>query len=153
MNSSPDQAIPADPYEAAQHILKGINFGGLLQLASEEGEKKAAAAAAAAAAANEAAGLGTPATAPIVATPPAEPLREAAVRSDDAQFDLQIREQLRAQLVLLTAQLTEIAREEGAFGGGEHELVPLVTVVDGGGMGNQENEDDSDEDDMEEVSV
>jgi len=146
-----------DAYEAAQTILKAINFGNLLQLPAEESDDGHTAdehraqhsgletllSHVQAALASSAAEPPT-VTGPVVPTPPAVTNLESAVDP---------RAELQAHLALLAAQLAEFSQAEEAV----QDAPPLppvptfVPAVPTAPSETQNNDDDSDDDDMEEI--
>ncbi|KAF8810106.1 hypothetical protein BYT27DRAFT_7232045 [Phlegmacium glaucopus] len=166
-------------YEAAQTILKAINFGNLLQLPAEDSDDVLRAndqsqhsgletllSHVQAALANSAAEATTagplPVTGPAVPTPPAPPTNlEPAVDP---------RAELQAQLALLAAQLAELSQAEEAASMVQDVPPPVSTFVsthdpppqmppptpavpdvNPSEIQDDDDDDDSDDDDMEEI--
>jgi hypothetical protein len=134
--------MPANAYEAAQHILQAINFGGLFKMPDEE----------------------NPSDSTIPETPSVALSNPAAVpqtKTDVPPVDH--RAELQALLALLAAQLAEVAHADEDDGGAPKDKeLPAAVVTDPHppimdappavniAAWQQEEEEDSDED-MEEV--
>ncbi|KAF8229504.1 hypothetical protein L208DRAFT_1459786 [Tricholoma matsutake] len=136
-----DADTPVNPYEAAQHILQAINFGGLLKIQDEEGK---------------------PSVNPVPETPSAALPNPTAVPQTTTQVPhVDRRAELQALLALLAVQLAEVVQEDEDDGAQKDKQLPAAVVTDpppptvhtlatGKSAARQEEEEDSDED-MEEV--
>lgn len=154
-----------DVYEAAQHILKTINFGSLLQLPSNENDTTADGPAADGSAGENPANTGMPVEHSDNQLVDDPSVGAGIMTGGDAGaldgVDESQRAELQAQLALLSVQLTDLAQEMQAEAEAAVASAIAVAPVLANGIASpavqvaeQEEEDDEDDDeDMDEVIV
>lgn len=133
---------PANAYEAAQHILKAINFGGLFKIAEEEKPSVGTV-------------PETPSTDSVVLPTPAVVLPTTVTDVPDGDP----RAELQAMLALLAAQLAEVVHaddDDGCMSKGNDTVAsdpppPAVDVAVKSATRQEEEEEEDSDGDMEEV--
>ncbi|KIM89121.1 hypothetical protein PILCRDRAFT_813030 [Piloderma croceum F 1598] len=147
-----DTGEGSDAWEAAQNILKAINFGSLIQIDQEDvqGAGKMSSG-------NTVVQDETAALPPIISSKGVDASATGNAAADTVEFGPQERAALQAQLALLAAQMAELADgDEDALTPGLSPVMaglPTTQVAETKAQADEEDGEGDDDDDMEMVEV